>query len=351
ALARRVIDSLQGAGLATRALVPRQRTAWALNWRTAELAKQGASRAQAERALRSALGGHTLGHLDLPGGEIDVHLEANRTQRLGQLSLGPEGNVSLSSVAELELVERKPPWLRSDGRPARFLQTQTVEDSSTLRGTLANLALAEDEDLRRGGAAAEIDRSFAQLRTTLLLGSLLVFLTVAALYESLALPFAVGATIPLAAAGSLLALWLTGQSLNVLSFLGVILLSGIVVNNSIVLLSRLEELRTRAGREVPLREEDSRSAQHLVLEAASARYRPIVMTTTTTVLSMLPLVVIPGQGIELRRSLGLAVLGGLISGAFASLFIVPTVHLALFPGLPSRGRSQAGAEDRETETR
>ena len=152
-------------------------------------------------------------------------------------------------------------------------------------------------------------------RLALSLSLLLVFLTVAALYESLVTPLVVMTTVPVALGGALGLLALAGQTLNVLSFLGLILLAGIVVNNAIVLVHRIED-HLRAGSAV----------DEAVRQAGAERYRPILMTTLATVAGMLPLALLGGEGVELRRSLALAVIGGMSLSTFASLLLVPVLY-------------------------
>ena len=174
------------------------------------------------------------------------------------------------------------------------------------------------------GQARELRRAFGQLRLALVLSLVLVFLTVAALYESLTIPLVVMSTVPVALGGALGLLAVTGQTLNVLSFLGLILLAGIVVNNAIVLVHRIEDHR-RAGR----------GMEEALRRAGAERYRPILMTTLTTVCGMLPLVLLGGPGVELRRALALAVLGGTTTSVFASLLLVPVLYRL---GCRGRGR-------------
>jgi len=138
---------------------------------------------------------------------------------------------------------------------------------------------------------------------------------VAALYESLVTPLVVMTTVPVALGGALGLLALAGQTLNVLSFLGLILLAGIVVNNAIVLVHRIED-HLRAGSAV----------DEAVRQAGAERYRPILMTTLATVAGMLPLALLGGEGVELRRSLALAVIGGMSLSTFASLLLVPVLY-------------------------
>ena len=122
-------------------------------------------------------------------------------------------------------------------------------------------------------------------------------------------------TVPVALGGALGLLAVTGQTLNVMSFMGLILLAGIVVNNAIVLVHRAED-HLKGG---------SRMDEALRL-AGSERYRPILLTTLTTVAGMIPLALLGGEGVELRRALALAVIGGMTTSTFASLLLVPVLY-------------------------
>jgi HAE1 family hydrophobic/amphiphilic exporter-1 len=226
--------------------------------------------------------------------------------------------VPLSALADIDLDYRPPPDERRNGRATRLLELPQGTDIETVEAILAGLPLGVDEAASLGGETRELRRAFQQLRLALGLALVLVFLTVAALYESLALPLAVMTTVPVAGAGAVGALAATGGSLNVMSFLGIILLTGIVVNNGIVLIHRIEQLRTGGL--------DLLAA---VQAGAAERYRPILMTTLTTLLGMLPLALLAGEGAELRRSLATAVCGGLVTSWAGALLVVPVLYKLL----------------------
>jgi len=153
-----------------------------------------------------------------------------------------DGNVALEKGQALDaaLAARLLglPW-----QEVHLLELEPGATPAAVEAVLAQVPLAADERLELAGPTRELVRSFGQLRLALVLSLVLVFLTIAALYESLALPLAVMVTVPVAVAGALLALAATGGGLDVLSFLGLILLAGIVVNNAIVLVHRVEQLR------------------------------------------------------------------------------------------------------------
>ena len=165
------------------------------------------------------------------------------------------------------------------------------------------------------GEREEIKRSFRSLILVFLLAAGLVYMILAAQFESLIYPFVIGFTVPLASIGVILALFLTGQSFNIISLIGIVVLMGIVVNDAIVEVDFINQERSR-GR--PLRES--------ILEAGRKRLRPIVMTSVTTVFGLLPMAVGVGSGAALRRPLAIVVIGGLITATFLTLIVVPVLY-------------------------
>ena len=335
-LAGRASRRLREAGLRER---PGQRSrpqeALLLSWDLARLAELGADRGLLEAQVRQGLGEQTAGRVRMDTVEPEIRIEAAEPADPALLPVavqaagpGAPGAVPLAAVARIAPGARPAVLERQDGRPAVRLAFDGSTDTGAL---LAGLAQGADEELAPGGEALELRRAFGQLRLALLLSVVLVFLTVAALYESFKIPLVVMTTVPVALGGALGLLLLTGQSLDVLSFLGLILLAGIVVNNAIVLVHRIEEHR-RAG-------EPMDSAIRL---AAAERYRPILMTTLTTLAGMLPLALLGGEGVELRRSLAIAVMGGMVTSTFASLLLVPVLHRIPLPPAPSPGSPGEG---------
>ncbi len=322
----------------------RPRPALRLSWDEARLSELQLDRAALESQVRAALGPQLAGRVDMPGVEPEIRVERSQPADLATLPIGPVRTpgdndarvLPLAALAQLHDDLRPPREQRFDGRPSVRLVLDVDPRglaARRLQAVLDELPLAADEAVRPGGAALELQRSFGQLLLALALSVVLVFLTLAATYESLRLPAVVMSTVPVAAAGAVALLTVAGQTLNVMSFLGLILLTGIVVNNAIVLVHRVEQLR-RAGA----------AALDALSGAAAERYRPILMTTITTLLGMLPLALLGGEGVELRRALSLAVLGGLVTSTFASLLLVPALYrLATHPEkeqtfrLPERG--------------
>ena len=143
----------------------------------------------------------------------------------------------------------------------------------------------------------------------------LVYVIMASQFESLVQPFMIMFTIPLAFVGTVLGLKFLGINLSVVVFLGLIMLAGIVVNNAIVLVDYTNTLRTRGM-----------SLLDAIVKAGCVRLRPIVMTTATTVLGLLPMALGLGEGAEIRTPMAVAVICGLLTSTFLTLLIIPTLY-------------------------
>jgi len=168
------------------------------------------------------------------------------------------------------------------------------------------------------------------LTLLLVLGIILVYMVMASLYESLRDPFIVMFSVPLAAIGVILMLYLTHTTLNVQSFIGIIMLSGIVVNNAILLVDHTNLLRRRDG--MPLRD--------AIKEAGRRRLRPILMTALTTMLALIPLAIGIGEGGEAQAPLARAVIGGLLSSTLITLLFIPVVYLLFERGTEKEAQVQ-----------
>ena len=168
---------------------------------------------------------------------------------------------------------------------------------------------------RLGGATDAFRSSLTAVGWSLLLSLLLVYLILAAQFESLFQPLVVLAAVPLAIGGVALVLFITGQTVNLMSLMGCVVLVGIVVNDAIIKMDFINQRRA-AGMEL----------RRAIMEAGRDRVRPILMTTITTVLGLLPLALGFGQGAELRAPLAIAIIGGLTSATVLTLFIVPVLY-------------------------
>jgi hydrophobe/amphiphile efflux-1 (HAE1) family protein len=205
--------------------------------------------------------------------------------------------------------------------------------SDSIRARLADFELPEGYGFVLGGEAETIRENNRQLLLVVLLAIFLVFVVMAVQYESLVNPFVILLAIPLSLVGVGLALWITGTPQSAPVLLGVILLAGIVVNNAILLVEYAEQNRREGA---PLEE--------AVVSAGVVRLRPILMTTLTTVLGMLPLALGIGEGSELMQPLAIAVVGGLSISALLTLFVVPAAYVIFHRGSTRLKRVVVGGE-------
>ncbi len=190
-----------------------------------------------------------------------------------------------------------------------------------VEAVLATISIPEGITVELGGENEELMRSYRSLVLALILAVFLVYLVMAAQFESFLHPFIIMFTVPLAAIGVIVTLLLTGTPFSVIVFIGVILLAGIVVNNGIVLIDYINTLR-RQGR----------SKIDAIRAAGLVRLRPILMTTLTTVLGLLPMALGLGEGAEIRTPMALTVVGGLSVGALLTLFVIPALYAILARG-------------------
>jgi len=190
--------------------------------------------------------------------------------------------------------------------------------SDEIASALEAMQLPPGIDWRIGGQRQEMETSFASMRLAIFLAIFMVYLVMASQFESLLHPFVILFSVPLALIGVLGTLGLFSVNISVVVLIGAILLAGIVVNNAIILIDYTNQLR----REGAAKLDALRRAGHV-------RLRPILMTTSTTVLGLFPMALGLGAGSELRRPMALVVIGGLITSTALTLLIVPAVYALL----------------------
>ena len=165
------------------------------------------------------------------------------------------------------------------------------------------------------GQSEEMEASFKSMQFALLLAVFLVYLVMASQFESLIHPLVILFTIPLALVGAVLALFVTGTTVNIVAFIGIIMLAGIVVNNAIVLVDLINQLRAQGKQRIDA-----------IMEAGTARLRPILMTSLTTTLGLLPMAMGFGEGSEVRTPMAITVIGGLTVSTLLTLVVIPVVY-------------------------
>lgn len=231
--------------------------------------------------------------------------------------------ITLDNLVELQEVTTAPVRYRHNRFPSATFQASlsdgyTIPDGIAAMEEVAASVLNSNFTTDLAGQSREFRESGQSLLWVFLFAILLVYLVLAAQFESFRDPLIIMLTVPLALTGGLIALFVFGQTLNLFSQIGLIMLIGLVTKNGILVVEFANQ-RQRAG--LPILE--------AVTEAAAIRFRPILMTTTSTILGTLPIALAFGAGAETRGPLGLAVIGGLMIGSFFTLFVIPAAYTFL----------------------
>ena len=187
--------------------------------------------------------------------------------------------------------------------------------ATDIEALMAGISMPASFSWRLGGQQEEMETSFASMQFAILLAVFMVYLVMASQFESLLHPFVILFSVPFSLVGVIFALKLFSVTVSVVVLIGVIMLAGIVVNNAILLLDTTNRLR-RGGM----------AKLDALRQAGKVRLRPILMTTSTTVLGLLPMAVGLGEGSELRTPMAIAVIGGLILSTALTLLVIPTVY-------------------------
>ena len=221
-----------------------------------------------------------------------------------------------------QVVERfTPPTIERKNRQRLVTVASTVSGTtidkavSAINAELAQISIPADIYTEVGGTFKDQQESFADLFSLLLIIVLLVFIVMASQFESLTYPFIIMFSIPFGISGVILALSITGNTLNMMSFVGLIMLVGIVVKNGIVMVDYIN-----------LNRERGMGIIQAVVHGGKSRLRPVLMTTLTTVLGMLPLALSNSQGSEMWKSMAITVIGGLSISTVLTLVLIPTVY-------------------------
>jgi HAE1 family hydrophobic/amphiphilic exporter-1 len=188
---------------------------------------------------------------------------------------------------------------------------------------LSALRLPVGVEVSLAGQETEMSESARALSLTLFLSLFLVFVVMATQFESVRAPLLIMGAVPLAAIGVVVGLWWTQTPLSVVVFVGVITLSGVVVNNAIVYLDAAQRAVGKGA-----------TAREALIEAGRARLRPILMTTLTTLIGLIPMLSPNGEGAELRAPLALTLIFGLGASTLLVLFVLPSLSITLAPPRP-----------------
>jgi HAE1 family hydrophobic/amphiphilic exporter-1 len=200
-----------------------------------------------------------------------------------------------------------------------------------IKGILDQMTFPEGYTVSLGGTNEMMNETFSSLGLVIELAIILVYLVMAAQFESLVDPFVILFTIPLALTGALLLLFITGTPISMMALIGCLVLVGIVVNNGIILVDYINTLQERDGCE----------PEEAALKACPTRLRPILMTALTTILGQFPIIFSNGSNSEMLKGMGLVIAGGLTTSTFLTLFFVPILYL-YFNNLAAKIRKKMG---------
>lgn len=308
-----------------------------VNPKLEQLADMGLNHVDLGYAVDALVDGAYATDYFIGGDKIDLTIKgaeqfAYRTQDIEQLPIStPTGNlVPLAAVADVRLASG-PEQINHRERQRAITIEVTPPPEIALEDALDRIGREIVQPLRASGelsglyqinlagTADKLRATWEALRFNFVLALLITYLLMAALFESWLYPFVIIFSVPLGAVGGFGGLWLLNrfvlQPLDVLTMLGFVILIGTVVNNAILIVH--QALNHMRDEDMPVHES--------IIESVRTRIRPIFMTTTTTVLALLPLVLFPGAGSELYRGLGSVVLGGLVISTFFTLFLVPAL--------------------------
>ena len=310
-----------------------------------KLARYGLNLATAATYLRNRINGSTASYYREDGEEYDI-----------KVMYAPEHRTSIEDIENIliynaagqgirvrdlgKVVERvSPPTIERKDRQRIITVQGVVNGELPMSEIIANVQPNLDAlDLPNGvyielsGSYEDQQESFADLGMLAVLIIILVYIVMAAQFESYAYPGIIMTSVPFAFTGIVLILWLTGTTLNIMSMIGAIMLIGIVVKNGIVLIDYIQ-----------LNRERGMSIRTAVVLGGKSRLRPIVMTSLTTILGMVPMAISAGEGAEMWKPMAIAVIGGLTFSTLVTLLFVPAMY-CLFAGVGVRNQRRKFAK-------
>ena len=276
--------------------------------------------------LKQQLGGKEAGKMEYRGEMRDIVIKTPDIPlaALGDLVIkNGEQEFRLREIATFgESQAPKEIYRRGQNRISRVMANMDAGKSldkvaEEIRQTVKGIELPRNYSITVTGEEEKRQESMNSLLFALALSVILVYMVLASQFESLLHPFTILLTIPLAVVGAILLFFITGTTINMMGVIGIVMLVGIAVNNSIILVDRINQLKT------------DRPLTDAIVQAGQQRIRPIIMTTLTTILALLPMTFSFGEGASLRSPMAIAVIGGLITSTLMSLMVIPCVYYVL----------------------
>lgn len=308
----------------------------------ANASRFGLTAATIGQAVRGELSGQTATQLKVNGEEITVTVRGDSRAETSidalksvMIPTQTGGSVPLSLVANVETVLAPQSINRlNQSRTVTITggaadNVSTAEMSQAVQGVLDTFELPDGITYETGGEMEEMINTFTQLAYALVVALGLVYFVLASQFESFVMPVIIMTILPIGLLGSLFTLPLTGNKISMVAFIGVIMLAGTVVNSSIVLIDYMNIRRKRG--------EDKDTA---ILNACPRRVRPVLMTTLTTVLGLLPMVFSNGEGAEMMRPMAIVMITGMVVSTIVTLLFTP-VYYSLIDSLTQRVRTRS----------
>ncbi len=290
-------------------------------------ASYGITAYQLASALSGSLSGTTATSVTIDGTDIDVVLslkDADSASLENLRNISVTGSTGLSvpvyQIADFESGNSPVAINKTGQKVVQNIDITLTENADSNEASEEIYRIVDEYDFPDGvyyaesGIQEQMLDTFADLLLALIISVLLVYIVLAAQFESFILPLMVMMSIPFAMSGAFLALFLTGMKLSMPSLIGLIILIGIVVNNAILLVEFIEQNRMTMGRD------------EAIAQAGSTRMRPILMTTLTTVIGMIPMAIGAGDGMEIMAPMAVSIIGGLTASTLITLFIIPVLY-------------------------
>lgn len=277
------------------------------------------------------LGSTTTNQFSVAGSDYNIRVQMKETSRLNINDVSnlrvstPSGQfVRLGDIAEVKLSSGPTQIDREDRQRQVIVYANAVGITPgkvieiIKQDILPNLNLPIGYSYKFVGQAKMMQDSFKEIIKALVLAVILIYMVLASEFESFIHPLTIMLSLPFSLIGAILGLMIAGNTINIMSLIGVIMLMGLVTKNAIILIDYTNQLR-----------DEGLSITDALLEAGSLRLRPILITTISTILGMLPIALGWGAGAELRQSMGVVLIGGMITSTFLTLIVVPLVYLLM----------------------
>jgi multidrug efflux pump len=287
----------------------------------------GVSVADIAQTLQLSLSGQRFGYFNMNGKQYQIVGQVDRVNRDEPLDLASmyvkSNQGQLIQIDNLVKVEEQssPPQLFHYNRyqsatvSAGLAPGKTIGDGIEAMNEIASKVLDDSFSTALSGASRDYSESSSNIMFAFLLALVLIFLVLAAQFESFIDPLIIMLTVPLALAGALLSLWYFNQTMNIFSQIGIIMLIGLVTKNGILIVEFANHLKA-----------EGKSIREAILEASAARLRPILMTSLATALGALPIALALGAGSKSRMGMGIVVIGGLLLSLTLTLFVIPAMY-------------------------